>query len=302
MCLWVGALDMYAPVAPKVTMDKVVERNEVEEASQALITLKNIQFKGVKVLGDLELKGIVEPYLNTPMTYEQMLEVGMVIESYYLKNNYLARAIFPPQDLTDGVLMVDVMESVFSKVEIEQELEDLPNTQAHVTSIIRALQPTGQPFHTESLNHALTLANGVQDISDQGSLLQDREADETELLLKLYQDRTRQTELSLDNGDSRVTGGVHYLATLNWFKPNDLVDLLNIVGAYAHGSEYVSLVYSVVAGIEAQRSPDTLTLQLANGGINLHDPPFPDEPQHNPNAYKGLVPRHWYSSSRISYL
>ncbi len=63
-------------------MDKMVEQQEVEEAAKALITLKHIQFEGVTILGDMELRGIVEPFLNTPLTYEQMLEIGMVVEQY----------------------------------------------------------------------------------------------------------------------------------------------------------------------------------------------------------------------------
>jgi len=66
-------------------MDKMLENQEVEQAAKELITLKTIQFQGVTILGDMELKGIVEPFTNTPMTYEQMLEIGMVVEQYYRK-------------------------------------------------------------------------------------------------------------------------------------------------------------------------------------------------------------------------
>jgi hemolysin activation/secretion protein len=234
-------------------MDKMLEQQEVEEAAKSLITLKNIQFTGVTILGDMELKGIVEPYLNTPMTYEQMLEIGMVVESYYRKNNYLARAILPPQDLTDGVLTVDVIESVFSKVEIEQELEDLPNTQAHVEAIIEAQQKTGEPLNSKSLDRALALANDLPGMSAQGSLRQGREAGETELLLKLYQGRTRQAELTFDNGGSRSTGVMRAMITLNWFNPNDLADLLNVVAVHTRGSDYARLAYSVPVGTDGWR-------------------------------------------------
>ncbi|WP_353133657.1 POTRA domain-containing protein, partial [Limnohabitans sp.] len=197
-------------------MDKMVEQQEVEEAAKALMTLKNIKFTGVTILGDMELRGIVEPFLNTPMTYEQMLEIGMVVEQYYRKNNYLARAILPPQDLTDGVLTVDVIESVLSKVEVEKGLEDLPNTQAHVEAIIEAQQKTGTPLNTQSLDRALALANDLPGLSVQGSLRQGREAGETELLLKLYQGRTRQAELTVDNAGSRATGFMRVMASLTW--------------------------------------------------------------------------------------
>jgi hemolysin activation/secretion protein len=234
-------------------MDKMVEQQEVEEAAKELITLKNIQFQGVTILGDMELKGIIQPFLNTPMTYEQMLEIGMVVETYYRQNNYLARAILPPQDLTDGVLTVDVIESVFSKVEIEQELADLPNTQAHVSAIIEAQQKVGEPLNTKSLDRALALANDLPGMSAQGSLRQGREAGETELLLKLYQGRTRQTELAFDNGGSRATGAMRLMATFTWFNPNDLADLLNLVAVHTRGSDYARLAYSLPVGTDGWR-------------------------------------------------
>ncbi len=293
LCLLAGSLEIYDPVVPKdagtvlraieqktelpvtewaeavtgksyakpkqprslvdAAMDKMVEQQEVEEAAKALITLKHIQFEGVTILSDMELRGIVEPFINTPMTYEQMLEIGMVVEHYYRKNNYLARAVLPPQDLTDGLLTVDVIESVFSKVEIEQELADLPNTQAHVEAIIEAQQKTGEPLNTKSLDRALALANDLPGMSAQGSLRQGRDAGETELLLKLYQGRTRQAELTVDNGGSRSTGLMRTLISLNWFNPNDLGDLLSVVAVHTKGSDYARLAYSMPVGTDGWR-------------------------------------------------
>jgi hemolysin activation/secretion protein len=293
LCLLAGSLEIYDPIAPKdagtvlhaiedktdlpvtvwaeavtgqtyakpkqpralvdAAMDKMLEQKEVEQAAKELITLKNIQFQGVTILGDMELKGIVEPFINTPMTYEQMLEIGMVVESYYRQNNYLARATLPPQDLTDGVLTVDVIESVFSKVEIEQELADLPNTQAHVEAIIEAQQKTGEPLNSKSLDRALALANDLPGMSAQGSLRQGQQAGETELLLKLYQGRTRQAELSMDNAGSRSTGAQRLMATFTWFNPNDIADLFNIVAVHTQGSDYARLAYSVPVGVDGWR-------------------------------------------------
>jgi hemolysin activation/secretion protein len=293
LCLLGGSLDIYDPVLPKNTgavlraieettdlpltewaqaitgtpiakspkprdvvqaaMDKVMESQEIEQAAKELITLKNIKFQGVTILGDMELRGLMEPFLNTPMSYEQMLEVGMVVEAYYRQNNYLARAILPPQDLTEGVLVVDVIESVFSKVEIEQELDDLPNTQAHVAALIENQQRTGEPLNTKSLDRALALANDLPGMSAQGSLRQGREAGETELLLKLYQGRTRQAELTVDNAGSRSTGAQRLMASMTWFNPNDIADLLNLVAVHTQGSDYARMAYSVPVGVDGWR-------------------------------------------------
>ena len=243
----------YAPGTVGAAMDKMLADKEAVEDAQALITLKNIHFQGVTILGDMELKGLVERYLNVPMSYEQMLDIGMTVETYYRQNNYLARVILPPQDLTDGVLMVDVIESVFSKVEVEQELADLPNTQAHVEAIILAQQPTGEPLNTKSLDRALALANDLPGMNVQGSLRQGSDAGETELLLKLYQGRTRQAELSLDNAGSRATGVQRLMASMTWFNPNDIADLLSLVAVHTQGSDYARLAYSLPVGTDGWR-------------------------------------------------
>jgi hemolysin activation/secretion protein len=245
--------EVYAPGTIGAAMDKVLAEKEAVEDAKALITLKNIQFKGVTILGDMELKELVSPYIGVPMSYEQMLDIGMAVENYYRKNNYLARAILPPQDLTDGVLTVDVIESVFSKIEVDKELDDLPNTQQHVANLIQAQQPTGELLNTKALDRGLALANEIPGLSVKGSLRQGREAGETELLLELYKGRTRQSELTADNAGSRSTGAIRMLASMTWLNPNDIADMLNIVAVHTRGSNYARLAYSIPVGTDGWR-------------------------------------------------
>ena len=245
--------EVYEPGTVGAVMKKMVEEKEAEQAAKDRITLKSIKFQGVTILGDMELKDQVSRFLDVPMSYEDMLEITMAVESYYRRNNYLARVILPPQDLTDGVLMVDVIESVFSRVEVENELADLPNTQAHVAAIIEAQQKVGEPLNAKALDRALALANDLPGISAQSALREGREAGETELLLKLYQGRTRQAELSMDTAGSRSTGFMRTMVSMTWFNPNDLADLLNFVAVYTKGSDYARLAYSVPVGVDGWR-------------------------------------------------
>lgn len=245
--------EVYAPGTIGAAMEKVLAEKEAVEDAKALITLSNIKFTGVTILGDMELKELVSPFIGVPMSYEQMLEIGMSVENYYRKNNYLARAILPPQDLTDGVLTVDVIESVFSKIEVDKELDDLPNTQQHVANLIQAQQPTGELLNTKALDRGLALANEIPGLGVKGSLRQGRDAGETELLLELYKSRTRQTELTFDNGGSRSTGAIRMLANMTWFNPNDLADMFNIVAVHTRGSNYARLAYSIPVGTDGWR-------------------------------------------------
>lgn len=232
----------------------------LEEEASTLIKLTSIQFKGVTILGDMELKGIVEPFINTPMTYEKMLDVGMAVESYYRRNNYLARAVLPPQDLTDGVLTVDVIESVFTQIEIEQALEQLPKTQSHVTALIKAQQKPAVPLNTKSLDRGLASVNDLPDVSDQDKWREGEQSGETDFLLSLYQARSYQAELTVDNGGSRSTGALLSLVSVTWFNANDLADLFNLNRVYAIGSDVARMAYSLPIGFDGWRMDANFSL------------------------------------------
>ena len=240
----------------QIMQEELAERKAIEEAQaegKLVVTLSQINFQGANILGDLELKAAVAKYLNVPMNYEQMLEIGMTVESYYRQHNYLARVILPPQDLSSGVLQLDVIESVVSKVEVEQKLEELPNTEAHVLALIAAQQGQGEFLNTKSIERGLALANDVPGVSVQASLKEGDKAGDTELLLKMYQSRTMDTDVTIDNAGSRSTGAQRLMATLNLFNPNDIQDLLNLVGVHTKGSDYVRAAYSVPIGVGGWR-------------------------------------------------
>jgi hemolysin activation/secretion protein len=240
----------------QIMQEELAERKAIEEAQaegKLVVTLSEIKFQGATILGDLELKEAVAKYLNVPMNYEQMLEIGMTVESYYRQHNYLARVILPPQDLSSGVLQLDVIESVVSKVEVEQKLEELPNTQAHVLALIASQQAQGDNLNTKSIERGLALANEVPGVSVQASLKEGEKAGDTELLLKMYQARTMDSDVTIDNAGSRSTGAERLMATLNVFNPNDVQDLLNLVGVHTKGSDYVRAAYSVPIGVGGWR-------------------------------------------------
>ena len=240
----------------QIMQEELAERKAIEEAQaggKLVVTLSQINFQGVSILGDLELKEAVAKYLNVPMNYEQMLEIGMTVESYYRQHNYLARVILPPQDLSSGVLQLDVIESVVSKVEVEQKLEELPNTQAHVLALIAAQQAQGEYLNTKSVERGLALANDVPGVSVQASLKEGDKAGDTEVLLKMYQTRSMDSDITIDNAGSRSTGAERLMATLNVFNPNDIQDLLNLVGVHTKGSDYVRAAYSVPIGVGGWR-------------------------------------------------
>ena len=240
----------------QIMREELAQRQTTEEPlpdEKVLVSLKKITFKGANILGDRELTEQVSKYLETPMSYEQMLEIGMTVETYYRQNNYLARVILPPQDLSEGVLQLEVIESVISRIEVEQQLENLPNTQAHIQALIASKMPQGEYLNTKSIERGLALANNVPGVSVQASLKEGAQAGDTELLLKMYQSRTKDLDVTVDNAGSRSTGAYRMMASLNLFNANDMQDLFNLVGVVTRGSEYIRTAFSLPVGLDGWR-------------------------------------------------
>ena len=113
-------------------------------SDESRVTLNSIKIQGASLLGNIELEASVSKFVGVALSYEQMFEVAMAVESYYRQHNYLARVVLPTQDISAGVLELEVIESVITVTEVDKKLEELPNTQAQMDALIEPQQ--GQDY------------------------------------------------------------------------------------------------------------------------------------------------------------
>lgn len=220
----------------------------------ASIVLKEIRFRGVKSFSNESMQALVAKFLGIPLQYDDLLDVAYAVENLYKKNNYLARVMLTQQDVTEGVLILDVMESILSKVKVEQQIQTLPSTQDHVLALMERHSPKGKQFNAEGLERGLALANEVPGLSAAGSLHEGDEQGETELILKLYKQQSRQAELVADNLGSRATGSQRVMGNFSLLNPSDHGDLFSVSTIVTKGSEYLRSAYSLPLGVNGWRA------------------------------------------------
>ena len=244
-----------APAAKAAAAQPTPAKPEKAEAAEppASIVLKEIRFRGVKSFSNDSMQALVSKFLGIPLQYDDLLDVAYAVENFYKKNNYLARVMLTQQDITEGVLTLDVMESVLSKVKVEQQLAVLPSTQDHVLALIDRQSPQGRQFTADTLDRGLSLANEVPGVSVTGSLHQGDEEGETELILKMYKLQSRQAELVADNIGSRATGANRVMGNYSFINPTGYGDLLSLSTIVTKGSEYFRSAYSLPVGLDGWR-------------------------------------------------
>lgn len=234
-----------APLYPKVGSPKPEEPPSV--------VLKEIRFKGAKYFSNESLQAMVSKFLSIPLQYNDLLDIGFAVENFYKKNNHLARVMLAQQDVTEGVLTLDVIESKLSKVTVDQQVDALPSTQEHVLALIERQHPKGSTFNANQVDRALALANEVPGISVSGALHEGEELGETELILKLYQNHGRQAELVADNIGSRSTGSQRLMGNATFINPGDRGDTVSLSTILTQGSEYLRGAYSLPIGLDGWR-------------------------------------------------
>ena len=245
-----------APAAETPAAQPTPAKPEKAEAAEppASIVLKEIRFRGVKSFSNDSMNAMVAKFIGIPLQYDDLLDVAYAVENFYKKNNYLARVMLTQQDITEGVLTLDVMESVLSKVKVEQQLAVLPSTQDHVLALIDRQSPQGRQFTADTLDRGLSLANEVPGVSVTGSLHQGDEEGETELILKMYKLQSRQAELVADNIGSRATGANRVMGNYSFINPTGYGDLLSLSTIVTKGSEYFRGAYSLPIGLDGWRA------------------------------------------------
>jgi len=82
--------------------------------------VKQIEFKGVSLLTKEEIASLKSPYLNQCVTLNDVNDLIRYITETYIKKGYVTtRAILPQQDISTGILVIQVVEGKVEGIEFK---------------------------------------------------------------------------------------------------------------------------------------------------------------------------------------
>lgn len=88
--------------------------------SEVLISVSKIDIVGATVFTAEDFAPILETVEEREVTFTQLEEVAQAITKLYVSNGYItSRAILAPQDIEDGVVVIEVVEGSISEIQIE---------------------------------------------------------------------------------------------------------------------------------------------------------------------------------------
>jgi len=236
---------------PKVAPKKPEEAPKAEQA----ILVKQFKFQGNHLISEDELQAAFKKYVGQKFTVSELQSIVAEISQIYAARGYVAQGKLPRQDVTDGVITIEIIEAKFGGVLFDPEQKK--NLQRVSPEVIEKFVSSGQVIGTSinsaNLDRALLITDDLPGIAIQGSLAEGEKDGDTQVFIKAEDKPFYMGDVSLDNQGSRSTGPFRKNANLSLQSPMGYGDLVSVSGLSTQGSTYGRLAYSLPIGYDGLR-------------------------------------------------
>ena len=225
---------------------------EYKPASGLEVTVKQFRFADNTLLTAEQLAPNLASFLNRPLDFAGLQQAMAAVSEAYRAAGWLVRVYLPRQDITDGVVTLQIVEGIFGKVHISDPLPLRFSTElakAHVA----AAQPAGQALNAAALDRALLLLDDLPGVAVSGNLAPGSGEAETDLVLKMADEPLFNGEGGIDNTGSRSTGEQRLSVNAVVASPLKIGDQLAANIIHSEGSDYARLAYSLPVGYDGLR-------------------------------------------------
>ncbi|WVN40954.1 ShlB/FhaC/HecB family hemolysin secretion/activation protein [beta proteobacterium MWH-UniP1] len=225
---------------------------DLKEIPGLTVTAKSFLFNGNTIFSSEELAPLLVEFLNRPIGFSDLMRAADTIAEHYRKAGWVVRVYLPKQDITQGVITIQIVEAVFGGAVFEG---DPPKrlSKARIQSLIEAQQPIGSLLHNDKIDRGLLLADDLPGVMVSGSLVAGTADGQTDLAIRTVDEPFAQVDLSADNTASRATGAERATANAVFASPFGYGDSISAIALHTEGSDYVRLAYSAPLGRDGIR-------------------------------------------------
>ena len=243
---------------PKVLPEWQPERLlKIEPAPSTLpkgpkVAVKGFRIVGATIFSEAELLGILAEFIDRDVDFAELNQAAQRIAAYYSAKGFMAQVSLPPQDINDGIIIIQVLEGKLGAVDV-MPLRGVRFSEQRVKSFVTGRQPVGQPIRIEAIEEGLMLLNDNPGIIASANLQAGAEPGTTDLLVRLDRSPLVTGGLLFDNNGSVSTGEYRLTADININNTSGIGDQISIKGLSTIGSNYGRIAYSVPLGTGGSR-------------------------------------------------
>ena len=302
---------------PAAPAPRVMPPPEIQPPSGMRVRVQTFRFAGNSLLDARQLSAVVADFEGRELGFDGLQRATDAVAAAYREAGWIVRVYLPEQDVSAGLITLQVIEARFAGVRLEGKPSErvLPSElQAWFTTH----QANGQPLNANALDRALLLADDLPGVSVAGTLTPGAADGETALVLQTTDEPFIYGDIALDNNGARSTGSNRLTANLNINSPGGRGELVSLNMLHTQGSDYGRVAMTVPEGYNGLRlglSASSMSYKVIDGsesitslqirgrsssmGLDLNYP-LVRARVHNLYFSGGLESKGFYSSNRNS--
>ena len=205
---------------------------------------RQIELQGVHASSRDQLEPLLRSFIGKPISLGSLDQLTQAIQTWYRGQGMLARTLLPTQDLTEGKVLVNVVESEFTGVRIVDPKGLLRNTQVP-KRLVESVQPVGEPLNLNQLEEAASRLRDLSGVQTSVQLSPGARAGETTATVSVQDGDASEIRLSADNHGSRATGEERIATNLRLNNITQRGDTLLANLLKSDGLDYVGVGYEL---------------------------------------------------------
>jgi hemolysin activation/secretion protein len=225
---------------PDIEVDIPERKLELDDTET--VRIDKIKFRGNTIIKTKELEKTAKSYINRNLSMKQIYELCRKVQVQYAKQGYFLVRVYPPvQDITDKVLIIEVMEGVLGKVTIE-------GNQYYSTNFIKRYLDKfiGGPIHYQQLVKVLMLLNENIDLHVESIFKKGESLGTVDLIIKVDDKYPLKLAVDTNNLGSSTTSRVRSSIRSdigNCFMYGDKFEILGVWGYPFNDLRFVDFHY-----------------------------------------------------------
>jgi hemolysin activation/secretion protein len=186
--------------------------------SKTTVLVREWVIQGNTVISTESLLAVLAPYTDEPLTMAQIQEAAAQVQRAFESDGWLARVVLPTQDVSAGVVRLQVVEGRLGQVVLQADGARRVSPE-QVQALVSAALVPGEVLNTRGVNRGLLLADDLSGVSVSGQLKSGQQEGTTDVLVRTLDEPAWMYEASVDNGNARSVGEYRALFSANWSSP-----------------------------------------------------------------------------------
>ncbi len=225
------------PLIPKTEQAKPSQKGET-------ITVKSFKFIGNKLIDSTQLNLVLVDYIDRPISFSELQQTANKIAEHYRESGWIVRAYLPKQDITEGIVSIQIIEAIFGGAEIKGG-DSVRVGEQKLLDMIAESQTIGETLNIQELDRALLLMDDLPGVTLTGSLKKGSGENETNISIETAAEPFVAGNLGFNNFGARSTGYEQLVGNLYFNSPFKLGDQGTVNYTHSKGNDYIRLAYSI---------------------------------------------------------